>query len=802
MQIRERLSKLRSSFQFKLFLIFTLLTALISLLFSTLYIVSEIREVRKNATEQVHLLTRHLADSVRLPLYAENRAQLQLLAEQAAHPAEVLAVIITTADGRVVTEFRRPHPPLSMETIAYTAEVRSSPLGFSIESALSGGAESTGTLLGSVRIERGTFDLAHRISRSILMSCCMALVFWSLVSLLSYLVLQKVTRSFNALVRGVERMQNGDYISRIFVDTDDEPGRASQAINLLANTLLQRDEENRRLNLELLNAMQMEIRSKETLASVNRSLELEINDRMQAEQDARQSEETLRNLMDVMPVGVVWTDPAGAVEYTNRFFSECFGYGRDEIATLGEWFQLAFPDPLYRKQIVDAHQTALRSADEQTREIPLYEARVTCKDDSVRHVLIKNQFAQERHIVIMIDITDRELLQEQLIKSQKLESLGVLAGGIAHNFNNVLTGIMGYISFAHKFIDESHKAFMPLQHAEHASRRAAGMAKQLLTFARGGDPVKRPVSVRNIVEESLALALNGTNVQSHVEMPSSIYSIMADEGQLSQVFNNIIINAVQAMPKGGTLTVQGENVILHSGLSTYLQQMPHVKISFSDEGCGISEENLKKIFDPYFTTKSIGTGLGLASAHSIVYKHGGQIAVESVVGKGTTFVILLPATGNQVLPTVDAGKTLVGCVLGSGSILVMDDEELIRKFVRDTLESLGYTVTTCENGNEAVKLYNQAFESGKPFAAAILDLTVQDGMGGQDAAQLILGLDPQAILIVSSGYSFNPVMAEYRSFGFKAAVSKPYKVDELGQQLSLLLSADSGVRCEISRPAE
>jgi two-component system, cell cycle sensor histidine kinase and response regulator CckA len=801
MPLSDRLSKFRSSFQFKLFWVFTLLTALISFLFSSLYIVSEIRESRANVTEQVRLLTHHLADSIRLPLYAENRGQLQELAEAAARSTEILAVVMTAADGKVLVDFRHP-PSVPTKTVSYTAEVRSIPLGVSIDTALTGGTENSGALLGSVRLERGTSDLSRRVAHVVLVSCSMAVTFWFVISLLSYLVLQKVTRSFNALVRGVQLMQTGDYTSRIEVNDGDEPGRAAQAINVLADTLLQRDEENLRLNQELVSAMRLEVQSKEMLASLNRSLELENLDRIRAEQIARQGEQTLRNLMDVMPVGVVWTDLEGTVEYINLFFTERFGYGIEEIRTLNDWFLFAFPDPIYRKQIVDTQQSAIGNSDTEPIEIPLYDARITCKDDSVRHVLIKNQTARNRRIVIIIDVTDRELLHEQLIKTQKLESLGVLAGGIAHNFNNVLTGVMGYISFAHKFLDESHKAYMPLQHAEDASRRAAGMAKQLLTFARGGDPVKTPVSVRKIILESVSLALNGSNVQSKIEMPLTLHSVMADEGQLSQVFNNIIINAVQAMPKGGTLTVCAENVTLHSGLNSCFQQMHQVKISFTDEGCGIPAENLKKIFDPYYTTKSIGTGLGLASAYSIVSKHGGQIIVDSVVGKGTAFTIMLPATGNPNLPAVDAGSEFTCSVQGSGSILVMDDEEMIRELIKDSLESLGYQVTTCVNGDEAVASYNEAYKSGKPFAAVILDLTVQHGMGGQDAAQHILTLDPQAILIVSSGYSFNPVMAEYKNFGFRAAVTKPYKFDELGRQLGLLLVRESDTQHAVNPTAE
>jgi len=787
MNVTSLRTSFRSSFQFKLFLIFTLLTALISILFSTLYIVSEISEARQNATDQVSLLTTHLADSLSLPLYAENIPQLRQLAEEAAHPPEILTVTITSADGRELVKFQRPRPVPSKDIISHSAEVHSSSLGFSVENALTGAMATSGTLLGIVRIDRGTSDLDRKVPRIFMVSIGMALLFWSAVSLLSFLVLKQVTSSFNALVQGVMRLQGGEYTARIEVEGDDEPGRASLAVNALAGALQQREEDNLRLTGELMAAIQQEVESREKLAAVNSVLEQEIKDRTRAEQAALQSEQTLRSLMDGMPVGVVWTNQQGLVEYTNRFFSERFGYGREEIVNLDDWFTCAFPDPPYREEMMEAHRSVLRNADDISLETPLYEARVTCRDDTVRHVLVKNQSAQERRIMLIIDITEREQLQEQLIKAQRLESLGVLAGGIAHNFNNVLTGVMGYISFAYKFLDQDHKAYMPLQHAEDASRRAAGMAKQLLTFARGGAPVKTLVSLRRTVDESISMALNGTNVQGVVEMPDDLYAIMADEGQLSQVFNNIIINAVQAMPKGGTLTVKAENLPANSS-----SQQPHVQLSFTDEGCGIPESNLTKIFDPYFTTKSIGTGLGLASVHSIITRHGGRISAESLVGCGSTFHIVLPATGVADQPEEKSEVLSYADLQGSGPVLVMDDEEMIRDFVSKALESLGYAVTLCSNGDEAVAAYRAAHEAGNPFRATILDLTVQHGMGGQEAADRILEFDPQALLVVSSGYSYNPVMAGFKAYGFSAAVTKPYKVDELGRQLSLLLTGGNG----------
>lgn len=391
-------------------------------------------------------------------------------------------------------------------------------------------------------------------------------------------------------------------------------------------------------------------------------------------------------------------------------------------------------------------------------------------------------------LVCFQDITDRKEQEHEKLKIEKLESLGVLAGGIAHDFNNILTGIMGNISFAQMLLDANHKAFKPLSEAEQASLRARDLSLQLMTFAKGGEPVKKEISVQQLVNESVSLVLRGSNVKGIVDVADSIQTVEADEGQIQQVFHNIVLNATQAMPGGGTLNVSAHNVQLSGTNQLMLPAGAYVAISFADKGCGISGEDLKKIFDPYFTTKSAGTGLGLASVHSIISRHGGAVDVSSTVGHGTTFTIYLPSTGKHSTQDPDAaiGKTS-GDHTG-GSILVMDDEDIIRTLSAEMLEYLGYRVTTCRNGAEAITLYEAAGTSGPSFVAVIMDLTIPGGMGGKEAAQQILAIDPQACLIVSSGYSNDPIMADYRSYGFSGAISKPYTMAEFGTLLSTLLA--------------
>jgi two-component system cell cycle sensor histidine kinase/response regulator CckA len=388
-------------------------------------------------------------------------------------------------------------------------------------------------------------------------------------------------------------------------------------------------------------------------------------------------------------------------------------------------------------------------------------------------------------LAIIRDVTEHEHLQNELIKAQKLESISVLAGGIAHNFNNVLTGVIGYISYAKKHLGETDKALQTLEAAEKASYRAAGIARQLLAFSQSGVPVRRPVSLDELIKESVALFLSGSKVKGVVDCPLH-QTISVDSQQISQAFNNIVLNALQAMPEGGTLTVTSENIALDEINRYKLTPDNYARIEFRDTGCGISHEDLDKVYDPYFTTKESGTGLGLSTCHTIVTKHGGYIGITSEPGQGTCVTVVLPSAVEECDET---GDEPAGGVVPGGSILVMDDDESIRKLAVDILGGLGYTVTTCSDGEEACRLYEESGKAGRAFSLAILDLSVPDGMGGIEAARRILGFYPQARLIASSGYSNDPAIADFRAFGFCGAVAKPYSMDELAGAIRKALAA-------------
>ncbi len=390
---------------------------------------------------------------------------------------------------------------------------------------------------------------------------------------------------------------------------------------------------------------------------------------------------------------------------------------------------------------------------------------------------------------LMLEMEERSRTEEELLKARRLESIGLLAGGIAHDFNNLLTAILGNISLAKMFVDPGHKAVVRLAEAEKACTRAKDLTQQLLTFSKGGTPITRTVSITDLLIDSASFALSGSNVKCEFDLPEDIWPAEVDEGQISQVINNVIINADHAMTEGGLIRVRARNVKVthHDGLA--LKEGNYVKISVEDHGTGIPAENLPKIFDPYFTTKPKGSGLGLTTCYSIIRRHEGLISVESVVGIGTTFFIYLPASGKTAtLPKGTADRP----VQGSGKVLIMDDEEIIREVAGQMLRHLGYEVCFAADGNEAIDRYSTARAEGKPFDAVIIDLTIPGGMGGKEALQKLTEIDPGIRAIVSSGYSHGPIMSEFRKFGFCGVAAKPYKIEDIGR----------AVREAIDGPAE
>jgi two-component system cell cycle sensor histidine kinase/response regulator CckA len=382
------------------------------------------------------------------------------------------------------------------------------------------------------------------------------------------------------------------------------------------------------------------------------------------------------------------------------------------------------------------------------------------------------------------DVSERKKMEEEMARSDKLNSIGILAGGIAHDFNNLLTVIFGNITLAKMFANRHSEVYQRLEESEKAAQRARDLTHQLLTFSKGGAPVKKTISVRELVTESASFVLRGSNVKCELSIPGDLWPVEADEGQLSQVLNNMIINAAHAMHGGGSLQVYCGNVNVDRN-DPPLAKGRYILISIMDHGVGIPKNHLSKIFDPYFTTKKKGSGLGLSTSYSIVKNHGGHIQVKSETGIGTTFQVFLPASEEGKLPARVEEEQFAS---GKGKILVMDDEEAVRDVARSMLESLGYSVTLARDGNEAIAIYKTAMDSDEPFDSVLMDLTIPGGMGGMEAVRKIREIDSGVKAIVCSGYSNDTIMANYRRFGFLGVVPKPYSMKQLSGTITDVLS--------------
>ncbi len=521
-------------------------------------------------------------------------------------------------------------------------------------------------------------------------------------------------------------------------------------------------------------------RRTEELRHANDDLKKEIGERIKAEEKLLEREASQKSILRAAPVGI------GLVH--DRVFSwvseqvlQLTGYSEEEL--VGKSAITVYPsqeefDKVGRIKYGQLEQHA------KVGEMDTVWKRKdgTLIDVHLRSTPINSADLSKGVIFSVLDITARKRMEQDLQRAHKLESLGVLAGGIAHDFNNLLQSILGNLSLAKIYANKEDKVYTKLTETEKAATRATALTLQLLTFAKGGTPIKTTTHIAKIIKNSASFTLQGSNVSCEYFFADDLFPVDVDEGQISQVIQNLVINSDHAMPNGGTITIRAENHLIRPGNIHPLDEGQYVKISIQDQGIGIPKENLPRIFDPYYSTKQKGSGLGLAVAYSVIKNHSGLLTAESETGKGTTFHIYLPAA--DIVHHKNAAPVEETVHTGTGRVLVMDDEAGVLNVAVEMLELMGYETMTTRDGTKALVEY-QTKMATEPYDFVILDLTGPGGMGGKETIKKLLELDPDVKAFVSSGYANDPIMAEYDHYGFCGVIPKPYTIENLSNALNI-----------------
>ncbi len=491
----------------------------------------------------------------------------------------------------------------------------------------------------------------------------------------------------------------------------------------------------------------------------------------------------LQQIIEFLPDGIFVVDQGRKVIAWNRAIEVLTGVLKEEIIgseakpnVFDGFDQLTLIDAIFNSDYHDTGSIFERGGNVFSKQvlIPSFNQKDNVLLD-IKATPILNELGTTQGVIEIIrDITNQKKMETETIRMQKLESLGILAGGIAHDFNNILAAILANLQLAVIKLQKHQDITKYLENSIDTTQKASYLTKQLLTFAKGGVPVKKTISVTNLVRDTVEFALCGSNVKAVFHLPEDLWPVDADEGQITQVINNLTINAEQAMPTGGILEIYGQNVICEA-VGKY-DPGNYVKLTVKDQGVGIPEAIIHQIFDPFFTTKKEGSGLGLSTSYSIIKKHNGYLEAESSVGNGAVFNIFLPASTDKLVIKEPPGEISNS---GEAKILIMDDEDIIRNVSSEMLTIFGYRVMLARDGKEAIELYQKANEIGDPFAAIIMDLTIPGGMGGLETMVQLRRINPEVKAIVSSGYTNDPVISDYEKYGFSGVVIKPYKFDDL-----------------------
>ncbi|MCX5829858.1 MAG: PAS domain S-box protein [Deltaproteobacteria bacterium] len=497
--------------------------------------------------------------------------------------------------------------------------------------------------------------------------------------------------------------------------------------------------------------------------------------------ERKAAEEKYRSIFDNAMEGIFQTTIDGRFLSANQALAHIFGYESPEelMSSVTNVGRQLYVNP-------ETRQAHMRLIDE-AGKVKRFETQGFRKDGSIFWAsintrLVRDNAGNPKHYEgFLVEFTEQKRMKEDLLRTHKLESLGVLAGGIAHDFNNLMMAVEGYMDLALLGLDPDSKACRYLDSAQQCIDQTGELTSRLITFSKGGFPLRKSCDVEELVRDSVHSTVKGAHVNATFDFADDLWPAEIDELQMRQCFYNLTTNAVEAMPQGGKLTVRTENVEIHEGAAYPVKEGSYVKITFTDEGFGITEEHLDKVFDPYFSTKGMGAqkgmGLGLSVCYSVLKKHEGYILVDSKPGKGTAVNLYLPVrVAHQQAKEKEVKKALATDTM---RILIMDDERSIREIERAYLERLGYDVTDAKDGQEAIAIYTRTLHNGRPFDLVILDLTVRQGLGGQLTMERLLKIDPKIKAIIASGYVNDPVIEHYSNYGFHGAMKKPFKGEEL-----------------------
>ena len=563
------------------------------------------------------------------------------------------------------------------------------------------------------------------------------------------------------LCRQLRASPQGEELFILLVTARDDPSDLEQALEAGANDYLTKPLDAARLNVRL--------------SVAERRIHL-LNDRLQVRAELQDALRKMTDILEKTSDGFFAVDRDWKFTFVNPQAERLLERRRDDLIGKDVWMEF----PHFKRDVFEKNYR--RAMSEQVA------VEFEASDNEGQVWLELLAYPSGGGVSVFLrDITERKLMEEERLTTSKLESLGTLAGGIAHDLNNILTVISGNIGLAQIETPDNSTALLSfLSKAGQAAKHAAQLSNQLLTFSKGGAPLKRVVSIGDLIAQSAEFSLHGSNLRAQLDVPTDLWRAAVDPAQVEQVMNALIINAREAMPDGGIVRILARDIEVDAYSSVLLPPGRYIKVTITDNGRGIDPKLVAKIFDPYFTTKPSASGLGLSISYSIIKKHGGVLQLEHTSSRGSMFSFYLPATDAEPAPPE---PTLADQVFrfNHQRVLVMDDEAAIRDLTSELLRTLGYEVATVPDGVEALRTFEQAMRRGERFHAVILDATIRGGLGGLATIEHLRNLDPNVAAIVCSGYSDEAAVAEFLTYGFQAALPKPFTRHELATVLQRAL---------------